>query len=160
MQITKNAVALIEYELKDDAGEVIDSSKGHDPLPYLHGAGNLIPGLESELEGKGSGDSFQVRIPPEQAYGERDERMVMDVPRAELPPDVDIQPGMQFQAEGPQGAQVVTVAAVEGDSVKLDGNHPLAGVPLNFDVKVVEVREASAEELEHGHVHGPGAHEH
>lgn len=161
MQITKNAVAMIEYELKDDGGELLDSSKGHDPLPYLHGAGNLIRGLEAELEGKSGGDAFQVRIAPEDAYGVRDDKMVTDVPRAELPKDADIQPGVQFQAQGPDGQQqVVTVVGVEGDKVKLDGNHPLAGVHLNFDIKVIEVREATAEELEHGHVHGPGGHHH
>jgi len=160
MQITKNLVASIDYELTDDSGEVIDTSKGRPPLAYLHGAGNLIPGLESELEGKGSGDSFKIRIAPEDAYGVRHEEMVQDVPRTQFPPDADIQPGMQFQAQGPQGAQIVTVVAIEDETVKLDGNHPLAGVSLNFDVTIIEVRDATAEELEHGHVHGPGGHEH
>ncbi len=160
MQITKNAVAAIEYELTDDAGEVIDSSKGSAPLSYLHGTGNLIPGLEAELEGKASGDAFKVRIAPEDAYGERHDEMIQDVPRTQFPDGAPLEPGMQFQAEGPGGAHIVTVVGVEGDNVKLDGNHPLAGVPLNFDVKVVEVREATSEELEHGHVHGAGGHEH
>ena len=160
MQITKNAVASIEYELKDDAGVIIDSSEGGEPLSYLHGAGNLIPGLESELEGQGSGDALKVRIDPENAYGLRHEERVQDVPRSELPEGVEIQPGTQLQAQGPSGVQVVTVVAVEGEMVKMDGNHALAGVHLNFDVKVVEVREATAEELEHGHVHGPGGHDH
>jgi len=161
MQITKNAVATIEYELTDDAGEVVDSSKGSDPLAYLHGAGNIIPGLESELEGKTIGDAFKVRISPEDGYGPRRDEMVQDVPREQFPDDAEIQPGMQFQAQGPSGGvHVVTVVGVQGDQVKLDANHPLAGVHLNFDVKIVEVREATAEELEHGHVHGPGGHDH
>lgn len=160
MQITKNTVASFEYTLKDDSGSVIDTSKGRAPLAYVHGAGSLIPGLEDELEGKQDGDSFQVRIPPERAYGERDERMVQDVPRAELPPEVDIVVGMQFRAESPAGDHIVTVVEVEGESVRLDGNHPLAGVPLNFEVAVVGVRAATPEEVEHGHVHGPGGHHH
>jgi len=161
MRITKDAVGSIEYELSDDAGEVIDSSKGGPPLAYLHGSGNLIPGLEAELEGKTNGDSFQVRIEPKDAYGMRDERMVQDVERTRFPEDLDIQPGMQFQAEASGGdVQVVTVVGVEGDTVKLDGNHPLAGVALNFDVTVVDVREATADELSHGHVHGEDGHSH
>ncbi|HED64295.1 MAG TPA: peptidylprolyl isomerase [Planctomycetes bacterium] len=160
MQITKNAVASIEYELTDDEGNVIDSSKGREPLTFLFGVGGLIPGLEAELEGKAAGDAFKVRIAPEDAYGERHEEMMADVPRSQFPADADIQPGMQFQASGPQGSQVITVVGVEADTVRVDGNHPLAGVHLNFDVKVVDVREANAEELEHGHVHGPGGHGH
>lgn len=156
MQITKHSVASIEYTLTDDGGQVIDTSEGRGPLEYLHGAGNLIPGLESQLEGKSAGDEFQSRIEPADAYGERDDRMVQDVPRSQLPAEVDVTVGMQFQAQGPAGVQVVTVVGVEGDTVKMDGNHPLAGVTLNFDVKVVEVREATAEEVEHGHVHGAG----
>lgn len=160
MQITKNSVASIEYELKDDDGVVIDTSEGGEPLTYLHGVGNLIPGLEAELEGKGSGDAVRVRIEPNNAYGERHDERVHDVPRSELPEGIEIEPGTQLQAQGPDGIQVVTVIGVEGDTVKMDGNHPLAGVHLNFDVRVVDVREATAEELEHGHVHGPGGHEH
>ncbi len=156
MQITKNAVASIHYKLTDDDGLVLDSSEGRDPLAYLHGAGNLIPGLEQELEGKTNGDAFEVRVDPENAYGVRNEEMVQDVPRSALPPDVDIQVGMQFQAQGPGGVQVVTVLAIEGETVKMDGNHPLAGVHLNFAVEVIDVREATSEELEHGHVHGAG----
>jgi FKBP-type peptidyl-prolyl cis-trans isomerase SlyD len=160
MQIEKNIVATIEYELKDDEGEVIDSSKGGDPLTYLHGVGNLIPGLESELEGKGLGDAFKVRIKPEDGYGERLDEMVQEVPRSQFPDDADIEAGMQFQAQTPSGGHVVTVIEAEGDTVKLDANHPLAGVHLNFDVTISEVRAATPEELEHGHVHGEGGHEH
>jgi len=160
MQITKNAVALIEYELTNDEGEVIDTSKEGGPIAYLHGTGNLVPGLELELEGKGSGDEFKVRITPEDGYGERSEEMIQDVPRTQFPPDAEIEPGMQFQAEGPEGARIVTIIEVADETVKLDANHPLAGIHLSFEVKIVEVREATAEELEHGHVHGAGGHQH
>ncbi len=160
MQITQNAVASIEYTLTDDSGEVIDTSKGQGPLTYLHGTGSLIPGLESELEGKGVGDAFKVRVEPDQAYGQRNDEMVQDVSRDQLPPDLDIQIGMQLQAQTEQGMHVVTVVGVKEAQVRLDANHPLAGVTLNFDVEIVEVREATGEELEHGHVHGPGGHEH
>jgi FKBP-type peptidyl-prolyl cis-trans isomerase SlyD len=160
VQIQKHLVASIEYTLTDDGGQVIDTSEGRGPLTYLHGAGNLIPGLESDLEGKGVGDEFKTRIEPADAYGERNDAMVQDVPRDQLPGDMEIQVGMQFQAQGPGGMQVVTVAGIEGDTVKMDGNHPLAGVTLNFDVKIVDIREATAEEKEHGHVHGEGGHQH
>jgi len=160
MQITKNAVALIEYELTNDEGEVIDTSKEGGPIAYLHGVGNLVPGLEAELEGKGSGAKFKVRISPEDGYGERSDEMVQDVPRTQFPPDADIKPGMQFQAQGPGGDRIVTIVEVEAETVKLDANHPLAGMHLCFEVDVKEVREATAEELEHGHVHGVGGHQH
>jgi len=160
MQITKNVVALIHYTLKDDTGEVIDKSQDGTPMPYLHGHGNLIPGLEGELEGKKLGDKLSARIEPKDAYGVRNDEMIQDVPRAQLPEDVDIQPGMQFQAQGEGGVNVVTVVGVEDGQVRLDGNHPLAGVTLNFEVEIAEVREASAEELQHGHVHGAGGHQH
>ncbi len=160
MKIEKNTVALLEYELKTDEGEVLDSSKGQAPLAYLHGNGNLIPGLESELEGKAAGESFQVRIDPENAYGSRQEHMVQDVERAQFPEGAEIEVGMQFQIGNDQGQHMVTVVGIDGDTIKLDGNHPLADIFLNFDVKVVEVRAASEEELEHGHVHGPGGHAH
>lgn len=160
MQIKNDVVALLEYELTSDDGEIIDTSKGNAPLAYLHGKGNLIPGLEAELEGKASGDTFQVRIEPEQGYGVRNEGLVQAAKREQFPAEVDLQVGMQFQAQTQAGPTIVTVIRVEEDVVTLDGNHPLAGVALNFDVKVVEVREATEEELAHGHVHGPGGHHH
>ena len=160
LQITKHSVVSIEYTLTSDDGEVLDTSKGREPLVYLHGAGNLIPGLEKELEGKAKGDAMKVRIAPEDAYGERNDAMVQVIKRDQLPPDIEVQVGMQLQAQSPQGVQIVTVVGVEGDDISLDGNHPLAGVPLNFEVAVVEIREATSEELEHGHVHGPGGHSH
>lgn len=160
MQIANNSAVSIHYTLTDDSGTEIDSSKGGDPLTYLHGGQNIIPGLEKELDGKKAGDTLKVRIAPEEAYGERDESMIHGVPREQLPAEVDIKPGMQFQAQGPEGTRIVTVLSVEGTQVKLDANHPLAGVALNFDVSVSEVRAATEEELSHGHVHGPGGHQH
>ncbi len=153
MQITRNTVATIDYKLTSDSGEVLDSSEGGAPLAYVHGVGSLIPGLEKELEGKTSGDSLQVRIPPEEAYGLRNEEMITEVSRGDLPPDVKIEIGMQLQAESDDGIHILTVVGVDDDSVKLDANHPLAGMALNFEVEIKEVREATSEEIEHRHVH-------
>lgn len=160
MQIANDVVVSIEYTLTDDQGNVIDSSVGGEPLAYLHGAGNIIPGLEDALEGKAVGDSFKVSVTPAEGYGEKDEGLLQVVPRSMFRGVDDIEPGMQFHAQTDHGMQVITVAKVEGDNVTVDGNHPLAGQNLNFDVKVLEVRAATAEELEHGHVHGAGGHHH
>jgi FKBP-type peptidyl-prolyl cis-trans isomerase SlyD len=160
MQIAKHTVATLEYTLTDESGEVLDASKGREPLAYVHGVGMLIPGLEEELKGKVQGDSLKARIEPDRGYGVRDEAMVQSVPRQQLPDEVEIEVGMQFQAQSEGDVHVVTVVEVEGEEVKLDANHPLAGVTLHFDVEVKEVREATSEEIEHGHVHGPGGHDH
>lgn len=153
MQIANNTVVAIDYTLKDDDGAVLDTSEGKQPLSYLHGAGNIIPGLEKALEGKNPGEEVNVRVEPADAYGERREELKQSVPRNLFQGVDDLQPGMQFQAQGDAGTQIVTVVAVEGDQVTVDANHPMAGVALNFDVKVVEVREATEEEREHGHAH-------
>jgi FKBP-type peptidyl-prolyl cis-trans isomerase SlyD len=160
MNVAKDKVVSIDYTLTDDAGKVLDSSNGREPLAYLHGAGNIIPGLESALEGKGQGDQLNVSIKPTDAYGERDDRMVQAVPRSSFGSVQSIEPGMQFQANTPAGPRVITVVGVEGDQVTVDANHPLAGQTLNFDVKIVNVRDATSAELEHGHVHGAGGHQH
>jgi FKBP-type peptidyl-prolyl cis-trans isomerase SlyD len=160
MQIANNVVAHIEYTLTDDQGTVIDSSVGGEPLAYLHGAGNIIPGLEDALEGKTVGDSFKVSIAPAEGYGEKSDALLQVVPKEMFQGVDQIEVGMQFHAQTDHGMQVITVAAVDGDNVTVDGNHPLAGQTLHFDVKVVEVRAASEEELEHGHVHGAGGHHH
>jgi len=160
MTIAENTVVTLHYTLTDDEGTVIDQSDDGSFL-YLHGASNIIPGLENALTGKASGDELKVTVPPEEGYGERDDARLESVPREMFPADAEIEAGMQFNAEGPEGEMMtVTVAGVEGDTVKIDGNHPLAGVQLNFDVKVIDVRDASAEEVEHGHVHGPDGHQH
>lgn len=160
MQIAKNKVVSIDYTLTNPQGEVLDTSQGGEPLSYLHGMGQIIPGLETALEGKAQGDAVQTVIPPEQAYGTRDDRLVQDVPRQAFAGVQTVVPGMQFQAQTPGGARVVTVVGVGNDTVKVDANHPLAGVTLHFDVNVVNVREASPEELSHGHAHGPGGTHH
>ncbi len=160
MQIAADKVVSIHYTLKDDAGTVLDSSAGGEPLAYIQGHGNLIPGLERALEGKSGGDKLDVSIAPEDGYGKHDTELVQRVPRRALQGAGEIRKGMQFQAQTPQGVRVFTVTAVVGDMVTLDGNHPLADQNLHFSVEVVDVREATTEELEHGHVHGPGGHHH
>jgi FKBP-type peptidyl-prolyl cis-trans isomerase SlyD len=160
MQIETHKVVTLNYTLTDNDGNVIDQSNDGS-FVYLHGANNIIPGLENALSGKQAGDTLDVSVAPQEAYGERDDAKQQSVPRDMFPQDTDIEPGMQFHAQGPSGETlVVTVAKVEDDSVTVDGNHPLAGVPLNFAVEVIEVREASQEEISHGHVHGPGGHQH
>jgi FKBP-type peptidyl-prolyl cis-trans isomerase SlyD len=160
MKVAQNAVVVIDYTLKDNAGEVIDSSEGAGPLTYLHGSGNIVEGLEEALEGKEAGAEVLASIEPTKAYGERHEDMKQDVPIDLFGGVENIEPGMQFQSETDQGPVLVTVVEVTDEKVTVDGNHPLAGIHLNFDVKVLEVREATAEELEHGHVHGEGGHQH
>ena len=161
MQIKKNSVVTMEYHLRDDENTIIDSSGDGGPFPYLHGAGGIIPGLESAMEGKKAGDEVKIRIPPEEGYGERDESLLQSVPRENFQGIDDISVGMQFQTPMEDGSQqVVTIMTVDDKQVTVDGNHPLAGIPLNFEITVVDVRDATDEELEHGHVHGPGGHEH
>lgn len=160
MQIAKNTVVSIDYTLTDDSGEVLDSSKGQEPLAYLHGAGNIIPGLEEALEGKQAGEQVKVAVPPEKGYGLRNESMTQQVPRNMFDTQQEIKPGMRFHAESEHGTHTVTVTAVDSENVTVDGNHPLAGKVLNFDVNIVQVRAATDEELSHGHVHGPHGHHH
>lgn len=156
MQIEKNKVAAIHYTLRNNEGEIIDSSEGRDPLYYLHGAGNLIIGMEEGLEGKGPGEKINIKVSPEKGYGELDPGMVQKVPRSAFGAQ-EVKPGMKFSTN--QGG-VVTVTEVGLEEITVDANHPLAGVELNFDVEVMEVRNATDEELSHGHVHGPGGHHH
>lgn len=157
MKITANTVVSIDYTLTDDDGEIIDTSKGQAPLTYLHGHGQIVAGLERHLEGRESGDSLQADIAPADAYGEYDSGKVLRVPRGELPEDLTPEVGMRLLAEGPNGESVpLWVVEVSPSEVTLDGNHPLAGQTLHFAVDVREVRQATEEELEHGHVHGPG----
>lgn len=160
MQVAKNAVVNIHYTLTNDAGTVLDSSAGGDPLAYLHGNGNLIPGLEKALEGRSAGDKLSVSIAPTEGYGQRDENLVQNVPRSAFAGVDNLAVGMQFQADSNYGPRTVVVTAIQGDTVTVDGNHPLADQTLNFEVEVTDVRTATAEELTHGHVHGPGGHHH
>ena len=161
MKISANCVVSIQYKLTDDAGETLDSSDDGEPLVYLHGAGNLIPGLENELAGKGTGQSLSVTIQPEDGYGLVSEDLIQTVPRSDFGSVDQIEPGMRFEATGEDGqTQLIVVTAVAEDEVTVDGNHPLAGEVLHFDVTVEEVRAATEEELAHGHAHGPGGHHH
>jgi FKBP-type peptidyl-prolyl cis-trans isomerase SlyD len=161
MHIAKDKVVSIDYKLTGPQGQVLDSSEGRAPLTYVQGNGNIIPGLERELEGKNVGDQVNVTVPAADAYGERDDRLVQSVPKSALGEVQNIQPGMQFRANAPNGqSTVVTVTNVSPDAVTVDANHPLAGMPLTFDVKVVDVRDATAEERQHGHAHGNGGVQH
>lgn len=156
MQITKHKVAAIHYTLTDNGGNVLDSSEGREPLYYIQGIGNLIAGMEEGLEGKSKGDKFNLKIAPAKGYGELDPTLVQQVPRSAFGGQ-DVKKGMRFQTN--QG-MVVVVKEVGLESVTIDGNHPLAGVELNFAVEVMDVRNATADELSHGHVHGVGGHHH
>jgi FKBP-type peptidyl-prolyl cis-trans isomerase SlyD len=160
MQIAKHRVVTLHYTLKDNDDNILDKSEDGS-FCYLHGANNIIPGLEDALTGKTAGEELSVSIPPEQAYGIHDATKTQSVPREMFPEEQEVKPGMQFHAQGPDGQSlVVTVAKVESDQITVDGNHPLAGVQLNFEVKVMDVREANGEEIEHGHVHDPHGHHH
>jgi FKBP-type peptidyl-prolyl cis-trans isomerase SlyD len=160
MQIAARTVAAFHYTLTDDQGQVIDSSEGREPLTYLHGTGQIVPGLEKAMAGRRAGDQFKVDVSPEEGYGVRHAELTQEVPKEAFQGVEDLQPGMQFQGRGPQGAINVTVTKVEGNTVTVDGNHPLAGQTLHFAIEVTQVREASEEELAHGHVHGEGGHHH
>jgi FKBP-type peptidyl-prolyl cis-trans isomerase SlyD len=160
MQIANNTVVAFHYTLTDDNGQVLDSSQGREPLVYLQGVGQIVPGLEKAMDGRKVGDQFKVDVAPEEGYGVHHAELVQEVPREAFQGVEDIQPGMQFQGRGPQGVINVTVTKVDSDKVHIDGNHPLAGQTLHFDVEVTDVRSASEEELAHGHVHGEGGHHH
>lgn len=160
MQIAEKSVVLMHYTLTNNKGEVLDSSVGSEPLAYLHGGGNIIPGLENALTGKKAGDKLKVTVQPEDGYGVRDASLVQQVPRRAFQGVANVEPGMSFTADGPQGPVRVTVTKVLGDMVTVDSNHALAGEVLNFDVEITEVRVATQEELDHGHVHGAGGHHH
>lgn len=160
MEVSADRVVTLHYTLKDDDGAVLDSSAGGEPLAYIQGHGNLVVGLEKALEGRADGTSLSVVVAPADGYGTRDESLVQRVPKRTLQGAGALKKGMQFQARTEGGMRLFTVMAVIGDMVTLDGNHPLADRTLHFDVQIVGVREASAEELEHGHVHGAGGHHH
>ena len=160
MEIAADRVVLIHYTLKDDAGAVLDSSAGREPLAYIQGHGNLVPGLEKALEGKQDGHTLAVTVAAADGYGIRDESLVQRVPKRALQGSGEIRQGMQFQARTDEGMRLFTVTSIAGDMVSLDGNHPLADQTLHFDIEVISVREATTEELEHGHVHGVGGHHH
>lgn len=153
MQIADGSVASFHYTLTGQDGAVIDHSTGREPMTYMHGAGFIVRGLEKAMAGHQAGDSFHVTVTPEEGYGPRHQELLQTVPKSAFQ-GTEPEPGMQFQASGPQGSTTVTVTVVNGDEVTVDGNHPLAGQTLDFDIEVLTVREATAEETQHGHVHG------
>jgi FKBP-type peptidyl-prolyl cis-trans isomerase SlyD len=158
MQVADNMAVSIHYTLTNDAGEVLDNSIGDEALVYLHGTGNIIPGLEDALQGKAIGDKFNVRVAAKDAYGEQNDEMIQVIPRAMFEGIDEIDVGMQFHADVSSGSGEVTIVKIDGDDITIDGNHPLAGMALTFDVEVVAVRPATKEEAEHGHIHGSGCH--
>ncbi|WP_350561337.1 peptidylprolyl isomerase [Psychrobacter sp. CAL346-MNA-CIBAN-0220] len=158
--IVKDTAVKFNYILKDDEGNVLDQSPEGQPLAYLHGHSNIIPGLEQQLEGKSAGEKVNAVVEPTDGYGEYQEQAVQHVPRDNFQGVDDIQPGMQFQSEAGGQVMLVTVTDVNDDEVIVDANHPLAGKRLTFDVEIQEVRAATEEELTHGHVHGAGGVEH
>lgn len=160
MIIESNKVVRMHYVLKNDLKEIVDSTEGREPLAYIQGNGHLISGLEAELEGKVAGDKISVSIPPEKAYGVRNDELVVNVSKSGFQGDQEPSVGMQVQVDTPDGQQLAHIDKIDGDTVTLDLNHPLSGETLHFDVEITEVRDATAEELDHGHVHGPGGHQH
>jgi len=160
MEITDNKVVTLDYTLKDDAGKIIDQSENGE-FVYLHGARNIIPGLENALMGKTAGTDLDVSVTPADGYGERDESMLQVVSKDMFESANQITVGQQFHAQGPDDEVVtITVMEINDDQITIDGNHPLAGVQLSFAVSIIDVRDASDEEMEHGHAHGPDGHHH
>jgi FKBP-type peptidyl-prolyl cis-trans isomerase SlyD len=160
MRVAKDSVVSLEYRLHLGDGQVIDQSAPDQPLAYLHGHRQIVPGLEGALEGLSTGDSKKVVVEPGQGYGEHDPEGVRTVPRNMLPPGFNPQPGQTLMAQTDQGDIPLRIQEVRQDAVVVDLNHPLAGKTLHFDVTVREVRAATEEELTHGHVHGAGGHDH
>lgn len=157
MEITKDRVVSMHYTLTNPAGEVLDTSKGHNPLVWLQGHGNLIGGLEARLEGATPPANLTITVPAAEAYGLRDPKRIVPATRSQFPADVDLKPGLQFQTDGPEGPMIVTVSQVSGDTITLDANHPLAGVDLTFAVELLDIRAATADEVAHGHIHSNGS---
>ncbi len=160
MFVSTNKVVILNYTLTDDNNQIIDQSTDG-TFAYLHGASNIIPGLEKALLDKKVGDNIKVSIEPAEGYGHHDASMVQEVPMDMFESAEQVQVGQQFHAQGPHGNTIIiTVTKIEGDNVTIDGNHPLAGVPLNFDVTIMDIRDASEEEITHGHAHHGDHHHH
>ncbi|MBL4651763.1 MAG: peptidylprolyl isomerase [Flavobacteriales bacterium] len=161
MKIGANKVVHMHYKLTNDKGKVLDNSEGQEPLAYIQGLGNIISGLEKEMEGKKAGDKLSVSIAPKDGYGEIKAELIQIVPKSGFEGgENELQAGMQVQVDTNEGVQVANVTKIDGKDVTLDLNHPLAGIQLNFDIEIMEVRDSTTEELEHKHVHGPGGHHH
>ncbi|MBU2754465.1 peptidylprolyl isomerase [Acidithiobacillus sp. CV18-2] len=160
MKIAKDCVVTLDYTLTDEDGEILDSSEGDEPLVYLHGHGDIVPGLERALNGHQVGDQVEADVSPEDGYGDWDEDLVDVVGKEDFDDPEELEVGAQFEVDTDEGVRIATVIEMEGEDITVDLNHPLAGMNLHFAVKVLDVRAASAEELAHGHVHGPHGHEH
>ncbi len=153
--VAQDKVIIIHYTLRNSAGEELDSSSGGDPMPYLHGADNIVPGLERQLEGKAVGEKLTIEVSPEEGYGPVEGEGPMPVSRENFQPGIELEVGMNFMAEGPGGQPFpLWISQIDGDVVYVDTNHPLAGETLHFDVEIVGVRDALPVELAHGHPHG------
>ncbi|MDT8305884.1 MAG: peptidylprolyl isomerase [Anaerolineae bacterium] len=161
-QVADDIVVSLDYTLRLDDDQVIDSSEGREPLEFIQGAGHIIPGLERELYGMEVGDQKQVTVQPGDGYGERDDTRIQTVGRDAFQPGAELESGMGVQMQDPQTGQVFqgTIGQVNADNVVIDFNHPLAGETLHFDVEIAGLRTATPEELSHGHVHGPQGHGH
>lgn len=164
--VTAGKVVLMHYTLRNPEGDVLDSSAGREPMAYLHGASNIVPGLERQLDGQSVGATVQAVVPPEEAYGVRNEKAMMVLPRNAFPAEMPLEPGTPFAMHDPNNPNRTVhafVVAVKEEQVMVDANHPLAGVTLHFEVNIVSLRDATAEEKAHGHPHGPdgtGGHDH
>jgi FKBP-type peptidyl-prolyl cis-trans isomerase SlyD len=158
MKVERGRVVRLHYTIRDESGATLESSRGGTPLLYLHGSGQLLTALESKIDGFSAGDATTVTVAPADAYGDRDPRGMVRAPRSTFPDDLELEPGIEVQADTPEGPLSFLVVAIEGDEVVLDANHPMAGKTLTFDVEVLEVRAATKDEIAHGHVHGPGGH--
>lgn len=159
MKVSLNKVVAIHYKLTNNEGTVLDSSDGRGPLNFIHGLGHLIPGMEEGLDGKEVGSKFQLKVSPEKGYGNYQNEMMQQVPVSAFAGQ-EIKVGMQFEAGTDEQRFLVNIKSIEAETVTVDGNHPLAGVELNFDIEVIEIREATDDEIAHGHVHGPEGHNH
>ena len=159
-KVEEGKVVSFSYTLKDNNGNMVEQSDPGQPLEYLHGSANIIPGLERKMEGMLLGDTKSITVPAEEGYGEYDEKLVFKVPMENFPQNTEIKEGMEFRADSEHGPLMLTVVELGDDYVIVDGNHPMAGENLHFDVKVEGIRQATQEEKEHGHVHGPEGHHH
>jgi FKBP-type peptidyl-prolyl cis-trans isomerase SlyD len=159
MKVSLNKVVAIHYTLTNNEGTVLDSSNGRGPLNFIHGLGHLIQGMEEGIDGKEVGNKFQLKVSPEKGYGNYQNEMVQQVPLSAFAGQ-EIKVGMQFEAGTDEQRFLVNIKAIDAETVTVDGNHPLAGVELNFDIEIIDIREATEDEIAHGHVHGPDGHHH
>ena len=160
MKAANGMVVSMHYTLTDDSGDVLDSSHGGQPFTYLHGHGNVVPGLEKSLEGAAMGHKSKVTVAPTEGYGEKNPEAIFEAPKEHFPPDMKLEIGARVYADGPNGPLTLTVVKLTDSGALLDANHPLAGKTLHFDVEILQIRNATPEELTHGHVHGEGGHHH